>query len=94
VPEDPSRASGLHRTVQTVRVGMHRASRLGPHSADRLIIDRLAAIAEKQGVSRVQVALAWLLQKVPVPAPMSERRKPPISRRPSPRFRLSWHRKK
>ncbi|MGO4109082.1 aldo/keto reductase [Paenibacillus sp. YAF4_2] len=38
--------------------------------ADRLIIDQVAAIAEQRGVSRVQIALAWLLQKEPVTAPI------------------------
>ncbi|MFJ2043021.1 aldo/keto reductase [Paenibacillus taichungensis] len=37
---------------------------------DRLIIDQVAAIAEKHGVPRVQIALAWLLQKEPVTAPI------------------------
>lgn len=31
--------------------------------ADRLIVERVAEIAEKRGVSRVQIALAWLLPK-------------------------------
>lgn len=38
--------------------------------ADRLIIDQIAAIAEQHGVPRVQIALAWLLQKEPVTAPI------------------------
>jgi aryl-alcohol dehydrogenase-like predicted oxidoreductase len=38
--------------------------------ADQLIVDRLAAIAENRGVPRVQIALAWLLQKEPVTAPI------------------------
>ena len=37
---------------------------------DRLIIDQVAAIAEKHGVPRVQIALAWVLQKEPVTAPI------------------------
>jgi len=37
---------------------------------DRLIIERVATIAEKRGVLRVQIALAWLLQKNPVTAPI------------------------
>jgi aryl-alcohol dehydrogenase-like predicted oxidoreductase len=37
---------------------------------DRLIVDQLAAIAENHGVPRVQIALAWLLQKEPVTAPI------------------------
>ncbi|MDF2961070.1 MAG: NADP-dependent aryl-alcohol dehydrogenase, partial [Paenibacillus sp.] len=39
-------------------------------NTDRLIVERVAAIAEKHGVSRVQIALAWLLQKKPVTAPI------------------------
>ncbi len=38
--------------------------------ADRLIVDQVAAIAEKHGVPRAQIALAWLLQKEPVTAPI------------------------
>ena len=37
---------------------------------DRAIVERVAEIAEKQGVSRTQIALAWLLQKDPVAAPI------------------------
>jgi len=38
--------------------------------ADQLVVERLAKIAEKRDVSRTQVALAWLLQKDPVVAPI------------------------
>ncbi|WP_019639588.1 aldo/keto reductase [Paenibacillus fonticola] len=38
--------------------------------ADKMIVERLAAIAEERGVPRVQIALAWLLQKEPVTAPI------------------------
>ncbi|WP_391574893.1 aldo/keto reductase [Cohnella sp.] len=38
--------------------------------ADRIIVERLAAIAQRRGVPRVHVALAWLLQKEPVTAPI------------------------
>jgi aryl-alcohol dehydrogenase-like predicted oxidoreductase len=37
---------------------------------DRHIVERVAEIAEKRGVSRVHIALAWLLQKEPVTAPI------------------------
>ena len=37
---------------------------------DRQVIERVAEIAEKHGVPRVQIALAWLLQKEPVTAPI------------------------
>lgn len=38
--------------------------------ADQLVIDRVARVAEKHGVRRVHIALAWLLQKEPVSAPI------------------------
>ncbi|MFC5449307.1 aldo/keto reductase [Paenibacillus aestuarii] len=37
---------------------------------DRFIVERVASIAEKHGVSRAQISLAWLLQKAPVTAPI------------------------
>lgn len=37
---------------------------------DRLVVERVASLAEKHGVPRVQIALAWLLQKEPVTAPI------------------------
>lgn len=39
-------------------------------NADRAIVERLASIAKERGVPRAQVALAWLLQKEPVTAPI------------------------
>jgi aryl-alcohol dehydrogenase-like predicted oxidoreductase len=39
-------------------------------NTDQLVVKRVAEIAEKHGVSRVQIALAWLLQKKPVTAPI------------------------
>ncbi len=38
--------------------------------ADRIIIDQVAAIAARRNVTRAQIALAWLLQKEPVTAPI------------------------
>lgn len=38
--------------------------------ADRLVVERVAEIAEKRNIQRVYVALAWLLQKNPVVAPV------------------------
>lgn len=37
---------------------------------DRRVVERVAEIAEKLGVQRVHIALAWLLQKEPVTAPI------------------------
>jgi len=38
--------------------------------ADNLVIERVAEIAEKHGVPRAHVSLAWMLQKAPVVAPV------------------------
>ncbi len=38
--------------------------------ADRLVVDRLAQVAQRHGVPRAQVALAWLLHKKPVTVPV------------------------
>ena len=40
------------------------------HDSDRVIVDRVAEIAARRGVSRAQVALAWLLSKPVVTAPI------------------------
>ncbi|MCL2839310.1 MAG: aldo/keto reductase [Defluviitaleaceae bacterium] len=37
---------------------------------DQIIIDRVAEIAEKHGVTRTQIALAWMLNKPPVVTPI------------------------
>jgi 1-deoxyxylulose-5-phosphate synthase len=37
---------------------------------DKQIVARVAELAQKRGASRVQIALAWLLQKEPVTAPI------------------------
>ncbi len=37
---------------------------------DKLVVERLASVADKRGVPRVEIALAWLLQKQPVTIPI------------------------
>ena len=37
---------------------------------DRQVVERVAELAEKHGVPRIHIALAWLLQKKPVTAPI------------------------
>jgi len=39
-------------------------------ATDQLVVKHVAEIAEKHGVPRVHIALAWLLQKQPVTAPI------------------------
>lgn len=38
--------------------------------ADRVIAERVAALADRRGVPRAQIALAWLLHKSPVTSPI------------------------
>jgi len=38
--------------------------------ADRQVVERVAQIAEQRGVPRAQIALAWVLQKEPISAPI------------------------
>ncbi|ANF95298.1 aldo/keto reductase [Paenibacillus bovis] len=38
--------------------------------ADRQVVERVAQIAEQRGIPRAQVALAWVLQKEPITAPI------------------------
>jgi len=38
--------------------------------ADQLVVERVAELASKHGVPRSQIALAWLIQKEPVTAPI------------------------
>jgi aryl-alcohol dehydrogenase-like predicted oxidoreductase len=45
-------------------------------SSDRLIVERVAKIAQDRGVPRAQVALAWLLSKPEVTAPVVGASKP------------------
>lgn len=38
--------------------------------ADRVVVERVAELAQNHGVPRAQIALAWILQKDPVTAPI------------------------
>ena len=48
----------------------------GHAEADRAVVDRLGGIAEAKGVPRAQVALAWMLQKSAITAPIIGASKP------------------
>jgi aryl-alcohol dehydrogenase-like predicted oxidoreductase len=43
---------------------------------DRLVADRLAEVAERRGIPRAQIALAWLLSKPVITAPIVGATKP------------------
>lgn len=49
---------------------------VGTEESDHQIVDSVAVLAERRGVPRAQVALAWLLQKAPVTAPIVGASKP------------------
>lgn len=48
----------------------------GTEDADRRVVERVGEIAEARGVPRAQIALAWLLQKPTVTAPIVGASKP------------------
>jgi 1-deoxyxylulose-5-phosphate synthase len=54
--------------METDEVGKKLYS--GTEEADRKIVERVAEIAAKRGVTRAQVALAWMMQNTAVTAPI------------------------
>jgi aryl-alcohol dehydrogenase-like predicted oxidoreductase len=60
--------------VEKDEVGKHLYDRTT--DIDRRIVERVAQMAEKRGVSKAQVALAWVAQKSPVTAPIVGASKP------------------
>ena len=48
----------------------------GASSSDRTVVERVAAVAAERGIPRAQVALAWLLSKPVVTAPIIGATKP------------------
>ena len=63
---DWSEDSTLRARTDQVARGKYDATA----DADRLVVGRVAELAERYGVPRAQIALAWLLQKQPVAAPI------------------------
>lgn len=63
----------------TKRAGTDRFMRTlyeATETADRAVIDRVGALAERRGVARAQIALAWVLAKPGVTAPIIGASKP------------------
>jgi aryl-alcohol dehydrogenase-like predicted oxidoreductase len=48
----------------------------GTDDADKMVVDRLGEIADERGIPRAQIALAWLLHKTVVSAPIVGATKP------------------
>lgn len=75
VPYSPLASGRLTRdwseTTQRSETDMVQKSKYDATAdADRIIVERLAGISNERGIPRVQVALAWLLQKEPITAPI------------------------
>lgn len=74
-PYSPLASGRLTRDVATVTHRsetdvIQRSKYDATMDADRLIIERVATIAETRGITRTQVALAWLLQQDTVTSPI------------------------
>jgi aryl-alcohol dehydrogenase-like predicted oxidoreductase len=63
---DQSSASTLRFETDQIQKAKYDASA----ETDRQVVERVAEMAKKLAVSRVHIALAWLLQKQPVTAPI------------------------
>ncbi len=63
---DWSSDSSLRAETDSIATGKYEATA----DTDRRVVERVAEIAEKHGAPRVHIALAWLLQKTPVTAPI------------------------
>jgi aryl-alcohol dehydrogenase-like predicted oxidoreductase len=63
---DWSAAQTLRSETDQIAKGKYDATA----DADQLVVERVAELAEQHGVPRAHIALAWLLQKQPVAAPI------------------------
>ena len=63
---DWSAESSLRAQTDTTAVSKYD----GTATADKLVVERVAELAVRHGVTRTQIALAWLLQRAPVNAPI------------------------
>ena len=63
---DPGSESTLRSETDQIQKSKYDAT----IDTDRQVVERVAELAEKHGVPRVHIALAWLLQKQPITAPI------------------------
>ncbi|WP_339320701.1 aldo/keto reductase [Paenibacillus sp. FSL R10-2734] len=75
IPYSPLASGKLARawseTTYRSETDQAQKSKYGPTAQqDQLVAERLMQIAEERGLPRAQVALAWMLQKEPVTAPI------------------------
>ncbi|HEX6303043.1 MAG TPA: aldo/keto reductase [Anaerolineales bacterium] len=67
-----TRDSLSERTVRSETDQIAKSKYDAPDEMDRKVVERVAGLAQKQGVSRTHIALAWLLQKEPATSPVLE----------------------
>jgi aryl-alcohol dehydrogenase-like predicted oxidoreductase len=65
-----TRAGSSESTLRSETDQIQKAKYDASAEMDRRIVERVAEIAEKHGATRTHIALAWLLQKEPVTAPI------------------------
>jgi 1-deoxyxylulose-5-phosphate synthase len=76
IPYSPLAAGRLTRDWSSEQTARSESDQIAKRKydstaeTDRQVVEQVAAIAEQRGVKRVHVALAWLLQKQPVAAPI------------------------
>ncbi|BDP42673.1 oxidoreductase [Deinococcus aetherius] len=65
-----TRDSGTEGTLRAETDQVARMKYDATADQDRIVVERVAELAQKHGVSRARIALAWLLRKSPVTAPI------------------------
>lgn len=65
-----TRESGSEGTLRTETDQIQKMKYDATADTDRQIVDRVGDVAAKHGATRVHIALAWLLQKQPIAAPI------------------------
>jgi aryl-alcohol dehydrogenase-like predicted oxidoreductase len=73
LPEEQARPL-LRRALETDEYG--KKLYVATNDGDRRVVERVGELAQKRGVSRAQIALAWLLHKPVVTAPIIGASKP------------------
>ena len=82
IPWSPLARGRLTRAWQSETTGRSESDAYGntlysrTEEADRRVVERLGAVAEKRGIPRAQAALAWLLAKPGVTSPIVGASKP------------------
>lgn len=65
-----TRDPGAERTLRSETDQVQRSKYDATAETDRQVVERVAEIAARHEVPRARIALAWLLQKKPVTAPI------------------------